>query len=188
MQHPAPRSAISRAAGPVAMAAVVAAALAAAPLAVAAAPATPAPATAPATTPAASPADENRHDEAALRAIVDHWTRAERDGDVAYLSQLLAPEYRSVGTTGEAHARAALLEHAERNQRSAEAREERRRAGEEYLRAHPTEVSVVIHGPLGIVSYYNPKRGLDHSVRGSDGFVYEGNRWHAIYSLHNSAE
>jgi hypothetical protein len=81
-----------------------------------------------------------------------------------------------------------LLERAERSRRSAEARAERRAAGEAFLRAHPTEVAVAIDGPVGIVSYYDPRRGLDHSVRGSDVFVYEHNRWHAIYSMHNSVE
>jgi hypothetical protein len=159
-----------------------AAALAMATLANAAAP------EAPVNRPASLDPDETRADEAALRAIVQHWSRAEAEGDVAYLSQLLAPEYRSVGSKGEASTRAALLEHAERVQRSAEARAERRKASEAFLRTHPTEVAVAIHGPVGIVSYYNPARGVDHSVRGSDVFVYEANRWHTIYSLHNSAE
>ncbi len=171
---------------------LVAVALSTTPLASAAPTPTPGPAPAAASSapPAAAsaPPDESRHDEAALRAIVDHWDRAEHDGDVAYLSQLLAPEYRSIGAGGEATTRAALLEQAERVQRSAEARVARRRAGEAFLRAHPTAVSVTVHGPVGIVSYYNPGRGLDHSVRGSDVFVYEGNRWHAVYALHNNAE
>ncbi|HEX3763811.1 MAG TPA: DUF4440 domain-containing protein [Kofleriaceae bacterium] len=132
--------------------------------------------------------DETRADEAALRAIVKHWDRAESDGDVPYLSQLLAPEYRSIGKTGEAVTRAALLAHAEQTHGSAEAQARRRKQGEEFLRTHPTEMAVAIHGPVGIVAYYNPTRGVDHSVRGSDVFVYEASRWHAIYSLHNGAE
>lgn len=138
--------------------------------------------------PPAPDADETRADEAALRAIVKHWDRAESDGDVPYLSQLLAPEYRSIGAKGEALTRAALLAHAEQIRGNAEAQAKRRKQGEDFLRAHPTEMAVAIHGPVGIVAYYNPARGVDHSVRGSDVFVYEANRWHAIYSLHNGAE
>lgn len=178
MQHLAFRFAMSRVAGTIAGAVAVALAI----LHLAASHAVAGPAAR-----ASGPADENRRDEAALRAIVDHWDRAELDGDPEYLAQLLAPEYRSVGAAGEATTRATLLEHAERVRRSAEARAERRKSGEAFLRAHPTEVAVAIHGALGIVSYYNPRRGVDHSVRGSDVFVYENGRWYAVYSLHNGA-
>jgi hypothetical protein len=132
--------------------------------------------------------DETLPSEAALRAIDEHWGRAESDGDVAYLSQLLAPEYRSVGPRGEVTSRAALLEHTTRRAGSAEARAEAHRSAEAYRQAHPTELSIVLHGTLGIVSYFDPTRGAEHSVRGADVFVYEGRRWHAVYSLHNAAE
>jgi len=56
------------------------------------------------------------------------------------------------------------------------------------MQAHPTEISTVIHGTLGIVSYFNPSRGLDTGIRGSDVLVYEANRWHAVYSMHNGAD
>jgi hypothetical protein len=133
------------------------------------------------------PVDETLRNEAALRAIDDHWGRAEKDGDVAYLAQLLAPEYRSIGARGEVTLRAALLEHASQRATSTEARAAAYKAAEAFLQAHPTEVSVVLHGTLGIVSFFNPRRGPEHAVRGADIFVYEG-RWHAIYSLHNAAE
>ena len=57
-----------------------------------------------------------------------------------------------------------------------------------YFAKHPTEMTVVIHGTLGVVSFYNPKRGDDHLVRGADVFVFEDNHWHAVYSLHNAAD
>jgi uncharacterized protein DUF4440 len=144
------------------------------------------PARAAPSTPASAPApsiDETQPTEAALRAIVDHWGDAELTGDVAYLEQLLAREYRSIGPNGESHLRAGILEHARRSAGSAEAR----KARDAYLQAHPTEKAVVIHGALGIVSYFNPQRGVDSSIRGSDVFVYEAKRWHAVYSLHNGA-
>jgi hypothetical protein len=134
---------------------------------------------------AAPPAtvDETQHNEAALRAIVEHWNEAEVSGDVAYLDQLWAPEYRSVGAKGESHTRAMLLDHARHNTGSAEAR----KRVEDFKREHPTEMSVVIHGDTGIVSYFNPKLGVDSSIRASDVFVYEDHRWRAVYSLHNGA-
>jgi hypothetical protein len=172
-----------------AVALCVAASLTRADPASSAAPPTPAPATAAAPTAAPTAAvDETLQTEAALRAIDDHWGRAEGDGDVAYLAQLLAPEYRSIGARGEATPRAALLDHTRRRTASAEARAEARKAVEAFKQTHPTEVAVVLHGTLGIVSFFNPKRGADHSVRGADIFVYEGGRWHAVYSLHNAAD
>lgn len=141
---------------------------------------------------AASPAradpDETRHDEAALRAIDDHWGRAEEAGDVDYLAALLAPGYRSISATGKATTRDALLAHTRQRAGSATARDDARKARAAYMAAHPTEMSVVLRGAIGIVSFYNPARGADQAVRGADVFVYEDHRWRAIYSFHNSAE
>jgi hypothetical protein len=133
----------------------------------------------------ATTVDETQPTEAALRAIVDHWGDAETDGDVAYLEQLLVSEYRSIDAKGASHVRAGIVDHAKRNRGHAA---EAHKARDAYRQAHPTEKAVVIHGPVGVVSYYNPHRGLDSSIRGSDVFLYEGNRWHAVYSLHNGAE
>jgi hypothetical protein len=144
--------------------------------------------TALAASPAGADPDETKRDEAALRAIDDHWGRAEGDGDVAYMTQLLAPGYRSISPTGKATTREALLEHTARRASSVAAREEARKAREAYMAAHPTGVSVVLHGSIGIVSFYDPKRGADQSVRGADVFLYEDHRWRAIYSFHNAAE
>jgi hypothetical protein len=127
--------------------------------------------------------DETQHTEAALRAIVEHWTEAEVSGDVAYLDQLLAPEYRSINAKGVSLVRATLLDHARRNTGSAEAR----KRVEDWKRDHPTDERVTIHGDVAIVSYFDPKLGADSSIRGGDVFVYEGHRWRAIYSLHNGA-
>lgn len=133
-------------------------------------------------TPAAR-VDETQATEAALRAISVHWGDAELEGDVAYLEQLLAPEYRSVDAKGVSHPRAMILEHARHSAGAAEARKTR----DAFLQAHPTEMSVTIHGTVGVVSYFDPKRGVDASIRGGDIFVYEAKRWHAVFSLHNGA-
>lgn len=137
-----------------------------------------------AATGAAAHVDETQRTEAALLAIVHHWDRAELDGDVAFLDQLLVPEYRSIDAKGASHMRAKILEHARRNAGSAAAQKE----VDAFKQAHPTEIAVVIRGDVGITSYFNPHRGLDDSTRGADIFVYEGKRWHAVYSLHNGAE
>jgi len=132
---------------------------------------------------AAAFGDETQHTEAALRAIVHHWDDAEQTGDISYLEELLVPEYRSVDAKGESHPRAMILQSARRNATSDAAS----KAAEAFKKAHPTEIAVVIRGEVAIVSYFNPHRGLDTSIRGSDIFVYEGNRWHAVHSLHNGA-
>lgn len=133
---------------------------------------------------AADAVDETRATDAALRAVVQHWSQAETDGDTAYLEQLLLPEYRSVDSKGMATPKAKIVDRAKRNQGSDRARHE----AEAYRRTHPTEISVVIHGPIGVVSYFNPARGAQSGVRSSDVFVYEGQRWHAIYSQHSEPE
>jgi len=143
----------------------------------------PAPASAEPASPAAARPDETQHTDAALRAIINHWDDAELTGDVAYLEQLLVAEYRSVDAKGESHPRAMILEHARRSAGSAEARAAR----DAFMKAHPSEMAILIHGDTAIVSYFNPSRGVDKSTRGSDVFVYESKRWHAIYSLHNGA-
>lgn len=137
---------------------------------------------------AAPGVDESQPTEAALRAITDHWGHAEVDGDLGYLEHLFAPEYRSVGPDGRSVPRAKILEHTRRNKSSAEERGEERKRRDAFMQAHPTEKLVVIHGQIGIVSYFNAHRGVDSSIRGSDVFVYEGNAWRAVYSLHNGAE
>ncbi|MEO7735512.1 MAG: nuclear transport factor 2 family protein [Kofleriaceae bacterium] len=131
----------------------------------------------------AAPVDETQANEAALRAIAVHWGDAELGGDVGYLEQLLTPEYRSVDAKGVSHPRAMILAHARRSGGA----EEARKARDAFMKAHPTEMSVTIHGTVGVVSYFDPRRGLDASIRGGDVFVYEAKRWHAVFSLHNGA-
>jgi len=128
--------------------------------------------------------DETERTETALHTIAKHWGEAELTGDVAYLEQLMAPEYKSIDPKGVSHPRAMIIARAKREGGSAEAR----KRVDAFKQAHPTEMSIVVHGTLGIVSYFNPSRGVDNSIRGSDVFVYEAQRWHAVYSMHNSAE
>lgn len=127
--------------------------------------------------------DETARTEAAVIAVDQHWLDAEVDGDTAYLERLLLPEYRSVGADGMVHAKAAIVAHAARNRGSDAAR----RRVEAWLAAHPTGTSVVIHGDVAILSFYDPKRGPQQGVRSSDIFVYGADgRWHALYSQHTA--
>jgi len=130
---------------------------------------------------ASNAVDETRPTESALRAVADHWQQAEIDGDVAYLEQLLLPEYRSISHVGVATVKAKILQRAKQNKGS----EKWRREVAAYLQSHPTEMSIVIHRTTGIVSYFNPARGVQMGVRSSDIFVYENARWHAVYSQHS---
>jgi hypothetical protein len=64
----------------------------------------------------------------------------------------------------------ALLEHTGRRAGSAEARAEAQRSAEAYKQTHPTELAIVLHGTLGIVSYEpdtrsGPQRARRRRVR-----------------------
>jgi hypothetical protein len=45
---------------------------------------------------------------------------------------------------------------------------------------------VVIRGDTGIITFYDPQLGPQNGVRSSDIFVYQGGRWHALYSQHSA--
>lgn len=128
----------------------------------------------------AAPVDETAHSAAAVEAVDQHWLEAELDGDTAYLEQLLLPAYRSVGADGAVHPRDAIIAHAAKSRGS----DEQRRKVEAWIKAHPSAQKVVLQGDTAILSFYDPARGADHSVRSSDIFVYVDGRWHAIYSQH----
>jgi len=125
--------------------------------------------------------DERAHTAAAVRAVDQHWMDAELDGDRAWLDAMLLPEYRSVGADGTVHPKAAILAHAAKNRGN----DAERRKVEAWLKAHPSEQSVVIRGNTAILTFYDPELGPIHGVRSSDVFVREDGRWHALYSQHS---
>jgi hypothetical protein len=127
---------------------------------------------------------ETPRTEAAVRAIEDHWLRAEGTGDVEYLRRLLLPEYRSVSARGEAITKDAILNRAARNRASGEGM----RAIEAYLAAHPTEEAVTLRDDVAIVSFFDPRIGVEKGVRSSDVFVHVDGAWHALYSQHCAGE
>ncbi len=139
-------------------------------------------AVAPAGAPSASV--EASRTEAAVRAVEDHWLRAEGTGDVEYLRGMLLPEYRSVSAHGEAITKDAILSRATKNRESGEGMHEI----EAYLAAHPTEEAVTLRGDVAIVSFFDPRIGVEKGVRSSDVFVYVDGAWHALYSQHCASE
>lgn len=123
--------------------------------------------------------DESARSEAAVIAVDQHWGDAELDGDNAYLDQLLLPQYRTVDADGVAHPKSAVARKP--------ASDKERRTTEAWLKAHPSGKTVVMHGDVAILSFYNPALGPQRGVRSSDIFVYVDGRWHALYSQHSNA-
>lgn len=125
--------------------------------------------------------DETAKTPAAVIAVDDHWTQAETNGDTQWLGRLLLPAYRSISADGKATSRKAILTRAARNRGS----DKMKRKVAAWLKAHPTKSTVVMHGNIAILSFYDPKLGAQKGVRSSDIFVYEDGRWHALYSQHS---
>lgn len=129
-----------------------------------------------------SATDEHAHTEAAVLAVEDHWLRAEIGGDTAFLDVFLLPDYRSVNQDGSSHSRDMIIAHAAKNQGSAKEAAEVR----EYFQSHPTEKKVVLIDNIAIVSFYDPKLGVQVGVRSSDVLIYRDGAWHAVYSQHSA--
>lgn len=128
--------------------------------------------------------NETDKSEAALAAIQTHWSLAEAQGDTAYLMQLLAPGYRSVGADGVAHSKSDLLARALRQRGS----EDGVNAMRAWIAAHPHETSYVIDDDTAVMSYYIPSLGQDKGVTSSDILVYRDHRWQALYSAHTAVK
>jgi hypothetical protein len=126
-------------------------------------------------------ADEHAQTEAAVLATEDHWLRAEATGDTEFLSDFLLPQYRSVNEDGSAHPRDTIIAHAAKNRGSTKAIDELR----EYRQLHPLATSIVLLGDLAIVSFYDPRLGVQQGVRSSDILLYRNGAWQAVYSQHS---
>lgn len=132
---------------------------------------------------AARVVDEAARSKAAVIAVDEHWMEAEVSGDVAWLDRMLLPEYRSVSGDGSSHPKAAILASARKNRGHAD---EMRRKVEAWQKAHPSEKSVVLHGDVAILSFYDPALGLEKGIKSSDIFLYVDGGWHALYSQHSA--
>jgi hypothetical protein len=126
-------------------------------------------------------ADGTARSAAAVMAGDQHWLEAETGGDTAWLEQMLLPGYRSVNNRGVATGKADIIAHAAKNRGSDKAR----KAVEAWLKAHPSKQRVVLQGDTAILTFYDAALGPERGVRSVDIFVYEGGRWHALYSQHS---
>lgn len=127
--------------------------------------------------------DETARSATAVMAVDKHWLEAETGGDTAWLEQMLLPEYRSVNSTGVATDKAHIVAHAAANRGS----DKEKTMVAAWIKAHPSKQSVVLRGDTAILTFYDPKLGPQHGVRSSDVFIFEGGRWHALYSQHSAA-
>lgn len=120
--------------------------------------------------------DETALTSQAVIAVDDHWSLAELRGNTAWLNSLLLPSYRSIRADGSVLDKKTLLAHASQNRGHGP---EKLKGFDVWLKTHPMNESVIIHGHVSILSFSDPKTGR---VRLSNVFVYEKGRWHALYS------
>lgn len=120
--------------------------------------------------------DETTLTSTAVIAVDDHWSLAEMRGNTAWLRSLLLPSYRSIRADGSVWNKEILLAHAAKNRGHGP---EQLKAFDTWLKTHPMNESVTIHGDVAVLSFSDPKTGR---VRLSNVFVHEGGRWHALYS------
>jgi Domain of unknown function (DUF4440) len=120
---------------------------------------------------------------AAVIAADDGWEKAEESGDVAYVDNLLLPDYRSVSADGSVHDKAAILANTKHNAGSTE----HAAKVAQWQATHPMDTMAVIQGDTAIVTFHLKPFGLEKGVMSSDIFVYRDGEWHAIYSQHTDA-
>lgn len=142
-------------------------------------------ASAQAASPVSIPAAERQMTVAAVRAVEDHWNRAELDGESAYLDQLLLPEYRSVGADGSVHPKTAILAGAARSAAHPAAA---KAAVDSFHKAHPWRTDVVLQGNTAVATFTSLVPASHQAIRGADVFVFIDGGWHALYSAHANAQ
>jgi hypothetical protein len=120
---------------------------------------------------------------AAVIAADDGWEKAEESGNVAYVDNLLLPDYRSVNADGSVHDKAAILANAKQNRGSAE----HAAKVAKWLAAHPMGTTAVLQGDTAILTFYLKPLGPEKGIMSSDIFVYRDGQWHALYSQHTTA-
>lgn len=120
--------------------------------------------------------DETALTSKAVIAVDDHWSLAEMRGNTAWLRSLLLPSYRSIRADGSVWNKEMLLTHAAKNRGHGL---EQLKAFDAWLKTHPMNESVIIHGQVAVLSFSDPKTG---HVRLSNVFVHEKGQWHALYS------
>ena len=121
---------------------------------------------------------------AAVIAADNGWEKAEESGDVAYVDNLLLPDYRSVNADGSVHDKAAILANTKQEYWLACATPRRWRSGWRRIRWGP---AAVMQGDTAIVTFHLKPLGPEKGIMSSDIFVYRDGQWHAIYSQHTNA-
>lgn len=132
---------------------------------------------------AAFAAASQPHSEAAVIAADEAWEKAELSGDTAFLADLLLHSYVSVATNGKRTTREMIISGAA--SRSREERQHRFQLVAEWRAKHPVVPEVTITGDMAVLRWVLP--GTDKLVSSSDIFIFQGGRWHAVYSQHTAA-
>ena len=123
------------------------------------------------------------HTEGAVIADDEAWDKAESNGDVAYIGDLLLPEYRSISADGSIHDKAAILAGARKRMNSPASAA----ANAKWRAAHPSITHVQIIGDTAILTFALNKQDTQNPIMSCDVFVYQDGHWHAIYSQHTEA-
>ena len=83
----------------------------------------------------------------------DGWSKAEADGDVAFVDHLLMPEYRSVNADGSVHNKDAILGGVRKVASSPEAAAARAAATAKWRASHRHVTTSVISGDMAILTF-----------------------------------
>ena len=132
---------------------------------------------------AAIPTTPDARTAAAVQAADDAWGAAEEKGDAAFVDWLLLPEYQSVGPTGKANAKAAIVAHARAHN------DPKARAAEVavWKASHPSRAAVSLFGDTAVLTWVSAKPGAAGAIYSCDIFAYRDGHWHGVYSQHTNA-
>jgi hypothetical protein len=121
-------------------------------------------------------------------ALDRQWSRAEDDGDVAWLEALLSPDYQSIATDGSAIDRDHILAGARRNATLDPAqRRDMAARNAAWAAQHAGTTRVVLLGNTAVLTSISKIPGKTGLVMSCDVFAWRNGRWHALYSQHSNA-
>jgi len=111
------------------------------------------------------------------------WGAAETRGDVAFVDQLLLPQYQTVGPAGIARGKDAVLAATRKHADNPGAA----KTTEDWKASHPYRGDVVITGDTAVITWILTAPDKGEPVMSCDVFTYVDGRWKAIYSQHTTA-
>jgi len=120
---------------------------------------------------------------AAVLAVDNAWGDAEAEGNVAFVSQLLLPGYRSIGTDGKTTGRDAIVKNTQRHAGSPDYKAK----VAAWRQQHPSHGEVALFGDTAILTWVSDAPDSRGAVQSCDIFVYRDRHWRAIYSQHVGA-